>query len=125
MVKTVDGTQDSSSQVPINVKWGLENKHVLNILTADSGGIPVTIKVEPHYMNIDWDNRPYFIGQRISGWKPPSAKDGWVIIFLENIRKCNILKDKFKPRIESFFSFKKLKDDTFIRPSNFEMMVKD
>ncbi len=125
MADAVEEDQDSRSQVPINVKWGLKNKYILNILTSDSVGNPVKIKVEPHYLNIDWDNRPYFIGYRTSGWKPSSAKDGWVIIFLENIKKCNILKEIFKPRIESFLSFKKMKDDTFIRPSNFEMMVKD
>jgi hypothetical protein len=116
---------DMRSQVPVNVNWGIDNRHNLNILTSDSTGNSVILKIEPHYINIDWDNRPYVIGYRYSGWKPPSERNGWVIIFLENIEKCNILQKKFEPRIQDFLSFKKLKEDTFIRPSNFEKMVKD
>jgi hypothetical protein len=91
MPMVLDTPEKVRAQVPINVKWGLQHRHVLNVLTTNVNGNRVLMKVEPHYMNIDWDNRPYFIGKCLTGFAPPSSKDGWVIFFIENIVKCNIM----------------------------------
>lgn len=124
MPKALNTPEEFKEQVPINIRWALEKRHVLNILTTDISGRGVLLKMEPYYINIDWDNRAYVIGRWLSGWRPPSIKNGWIMIFMDNIMKCNIMENRFKPRSKEFLIFKKMKEDTFIRPSNYEIMVK-
>jgi len=83
----------------------------------------ITLLVEPHYVNMTWDQDFFMIAKRIKGNAPYGERNRWDIIFLKEVYRYKIMDETFHVDAQSFADYMLDFGHTVARPSQYETSV--